>query len=181
MFSKLYNPHFFYFSQTIYKLPHICKNSQTANMYACCPSGKKILLAILAYGKLKTLGALDREHELPYLPKEFLLVYAKHEIRYVYRYLPSYLQNDEDILDCLSCHECSRGQRDVTDTPHMRGWCKARRQQASVTPSTGIKKKPEFPVAESTVTTVELDRLSITESVTATTEASTSSITESTV
>ncbi|KAJ8874569.1 hypothetical protein PR048_025435 [Dryococelus australis] len=42
-----------------------------------------------------------KETELAYLPKEFLLAYARHEVWCIYKHLPAYLQQDEDICNCL--------------------------------------------------------------------------------
>ncbi|KAJ8882697.1 hypothetical protein PR048_014509 [Dryococelus australis] len=55
-------------------------------------------------------------------------LYAPCEISAVFKYIPTYLQLEEDIRDCLPCKECFEGYTtSVSDTPHHRGWCKARR------------------------------------------------------
>ncbi|KAJ8879715.1 hypothetical protein PR048_020323 [Dryococelus australis] len=93
-------------------------------MYASCPNCDRILPDILTFVRVRSLIALHKRDELPYLPKEFLLT------------LPTVGR------DSLPCKECSKvcTITSVPEMPHRSGWCKARRAALAVT---------NFPVEDS--------------------------------
>ncbi|KAJ8889741.1 hypothetical protein PR048_009242 [Dryococelus australis] len=108
-------------------------------MWYTLPTEKAIRhLQVLAYVKIKSLAALEKDTKPAYLLKEFLLTYAQHEIKSAYKHQPVYLQQDKENLGCLPCLEYFQGSGTITDTSHHRSWCKMQRERAA---AAGKKKK----------------------------------------
>ncbi|KAJ8870544.1 hypothetical protein PR048_029567 [Dryococelus australis] len=111
LFDRLYEAH--------PREPTGISSTSLLETYACCPNGHKILSAILAFGRVRPLSALHKRDELPYLPKEFLLMYALYGISTV---LPASLPAVRRRHTGLPpVQEVFRGRRSHLSSRHSQG------------------------------------------------------------
>ncbi|KAJ8897321.1 hypothetical protein PR048_002667 [Dryococelus australis] len=96
---------------------HCCDN--------CDSECVETLIAILAYVKAKALLSLDCSQH-----KEFIIYFAGHGIKIVYRFLDEHLQADEDIVSYLPCDDSPYGMpafANVGNVQHMWRDCMSHR------------------------------------------------------